>query len=113
MVSKRSRHAERVDLPCWMMYAVPAIVCLSAARSRLYCISRRACTDHKQRRLPAADTSRLSPADGKLWPSYAREKRVFVPVSAMPRRVVQASSPPRTSASPAMPASIRSASPAR
>ncbi|MBI3197012.1 MAG: penicillin-binding protein 1A, partial [Rhodospirillales bacterium] len=47
--------------------------------------------DHKQ----LADyqpltVSRLYAADGRLLAEYAREKRVFVPVAAMPKRVVEA-----------------------
>ncbi|MBX9947332.1 MAG: PBP1A family penicillin-binding protein [Reyranella sp.] len=37
-----------------------------------------------------ATTSRLYAADGKLLAEYAREKRLFVPVAAMPKRVSEA-----------------------
>jgi penicillin-binding protein 1A len=37
-----------------------------------------------------ATVSRLYAADGRLLAEYAREKRVFVPVAAMPKRVVEA-----------------------
>ncbi|UYN93146.1 MAG: penicillin-binding protein 1A [Enhydrobacter sp.] len=37
-----------------------------------------------------ATTTRLYAADGKLLAEYAREKRLFVPVAAMPKRVLQA-----------------------
>jgi penicillin-binding protein 1A len=47
--------------------------------------------DHQQ--LAAYDpptTTRLYAADGKLLGEYAREKRIFVPISAIPKRVVHA-----------------------
>jgi len=37
-----------------------------------------------------ATVSRLYAADGRLLAEYAKEKRVFVPVAAMPKRVLQA-----------------------
>ncbi len=37
-----------------------------------------------------ATTSRLYASDGRLLAEYAREKRLFVPVAAMPKRVLQA-----------------------
>ncbi len=37
-----------------------------------------------------AISSRLYAADGRLLAEYAREKRVFVPVAAMPKRVLEA-----------------------
>ncbi len=37
-----------------------------------------------------AITSRLYAADGRLLAEYAREKRVYVPVAAMPKRVLEA-----------------------
>src|SRR5882672_5940566 len=37
-----------------------------------------------------ATVSRLYAADGRLLAEYARQKRVFVPVAAMPRRVLEA-----------------------
>src|SRR3979411_1261356 len=37
-----------------------------------------------------ATVSRLYASDGRLLAEYAREKRVFVPVAAMPKRVLQA-----------------------
>jgi penicillin-binding protein 1A len=47
--------------------------------------------DHKQLAdYQPATTTRLYAADGKLLAEYAREKRVFVPVAAMPRRVIEA-----------------------
>ena len=33
---------------------------------------------------------RLYAADGRLLAEYAKEKRVFVPVAAMPKRLIQA-----------------------
>ncbi|MBM3647941.1 MAG: penicillin-binding protein 1A [Alphaproteobacteria bacterium] len=47
--------------------------------------------DHKQLAdYQPAISSRLYAADGRLLAEYAREKRVFVPVAAMPRRVLEA-----------------------
>jgi len=47
--------------------------------------------DHKQLAdYQPATVSRLYAADGRLLAEYAREKRVFVPVAAMPKRVVEA-----------------------
>lgn len=47
--------------------------------------------DHKQLAdYQPAISSRLYASDGRLLAEYAREKRVFVPVAAMPKRVVQA-----------------------
>ena len=47
--------------------------------------------DHKQLAdYQPATVSRLYAADGRLLAEYAREKRIFVPVAAMPKRVVEA-----------------------
>ena len=47
--------------------------------------------DHKQLAdYQPATVSRLYASDGRLLAEYAREKRVFVPVAAMPKRVQQA-----------------------
>src|SRR3990167_5529672 len=47
--------------------------------------------DHSQlANYQPATVSRLYAADGRLLAEYAREKRVFVPVAAMPKRVVEA-----------------------
>ncbi len=47
--------------------------------------------DHKQLAdYQPATLTRLYAADGKLLAEYAREKRVFVPVDAMPKRVLEA-----------------------
>jgi penicillin-binding protein 1A len=47
--------------------------------------------DHKQLAdYQPATVSRLYAADGRLLAEYAKEKRVFVPVAAMPRRVLEA-----------------------
>src|SRR4249920_2244485 len=47
--------------------------------------------DHKQLSdYQPATVSRLYAADGRLLAEYAKEKRVFVPVAAMPKRVLQA-----------------------
>jgi penicillin-binding protein 1A len=47
--------------------------------------------DHKQLAdYQPATVSRLYAADGRLLAEYARQKRVFVPVAAMPRRVLEA-----------------------
>ncbi len=47
--------------------------------------------DHKQLAdYQPATVSRLYAADGRLLAEYAHEKRVFVPVAAMPKRVLQA-----------------------
>ena len=47
--------------------------------------------DHKQLAdYQPATVSRLYASDGRLLAEYAREKRVFVPVAAMPKRVLQA-----------------------
>src|SRR6476469_7586977 len=47
--------------------------------------------DHKQLAVyQPATVSRLYAADGRLRAEYAKEKRVFVPVAAMPKRVLQA-----------------------
>ncbi|WP_421998047.1 penicillin-binding protein 1A [Reyranella sp.] len=47
--------------------------------------------DHKQLAdYQPAISSRLYASDGRLLAEYAREKRVFVPVPAMPRRVLEA-----------------------
>ena len=47
--------------------------------------------DHKQLAdYQPATVSRLYAADGRLLAEYAREKRVFVPVAAMPKRVPEA-----------------------
>src|SRR5882757_848582 len=47
--------------------------------------------DHKQLAdYQPAISSRLYAADGRLLAEYAREKRVFVPVPAMPKRVLEA-----------------------
>ena len=47
--------------------------------------------DHKQLAdYQPATVSRLYAADGRLLAEYAREKRVFVPVAAMPKRVLEA-----------------------
>ena len=45
--------------------------------------------DYRQRRLSAADP-RVHAGDGRLLAEFAHEKRVFVPVEAIPRRVIQA-----------------------
>ncbi|MBV8193494.1 MAG: penicillin-binding protein 1A [Alphaproteobacteria bacterium] len=47
--------------------------------------------DHKQLAdYQPATVSRLYAADGRLLAEYAREKRVFVPVAAMPKRLLEA-----------------------
>jgi penicillin-binding protein 1A len=47
--------------------------------------------DHKQLAdYQPATVSRLYAADGRLLAEYAREKRVFVPVEAMPKRLLEA-----------------------
>ncbi len=47
--------------------------------------------DHKQLAdYQPATVSRLYAADGRLLAEYAKEKRIFVPVAAMPKRVLQA-----------------------
>ncbi|MFI5031433.1 MAG: penicillin-binding protein 1A [Reyranellales bacterium] len=47
--------------------------------------------DHKQLAdYQPATVTRLYAADGRLLAEYAKEKRVFVPVAAMPKRVIQA-----------------------
>ena len=47
--------------------------------------------DHKQLAdYQPATTSRLYAADGRLLAEYAREKRIYVPVAAMPKRVLEA-----------------------
>jgi penicillin-binding protein 1A len=47
--------------------------------------------DHKQLAdYQPATVSRLYAADGRLLAEYAKEKRTFVPVAAMPKRVLQA-----------------------
>ena len=47
--------------------------------------------DHKQLAdYQPATVSRLYAADGRLLAEYAKEKRVFVPVAAMPKRLLQA-----------------------
>ena len=47
--------------------------------------------DHKQLAdYQPATVSRLYASDGRLLAEYAREKRVFVPVAAMPKRVLEA-----------------------
>jgi penicillin-binding protein 1A len=47
--------------------------------------------DHKQLSdYQPATVSRLYAADGRLLAEYAKEKRVFVPVAAMPKRLLQA-----------------------
>lgn len=47
--------------------------------------------DHKQLAdYQPAISSRLYASDGRLLAEYAREKRVFVPVAAMPKRVLEA-----------------------
>ncbi len=47
--------------------------------------------DHKQLAdYQPATVSRLYASDGRLLAEYAKEKRVFVPVAAMPKRVLQA-----------------------
>src|SRR5258708_36806108 len=47
--------------------------------------------DHKQLAdYQPAISSRLYASDGRLLAEYAREKRVFVPVAAMPKRGVEA-----------------------
>jgi penicillin-binding protein 1A len=47
--------------------------------------------DHKQLAdYQPATVSRLYAADGRLLAEYAREKRVFVPAAAMPRRLLEA-----------------------
>jgi penicillin-binding protein 1A len=47
--------------------------------------------DHKQLAdYQPATVSRLYAADGRLLAEYAKEKRVFVPVAGMPKRVLQA-----------------------
>ena len=47
--------------------------------------------DHKQLAdYQPATSSRLYASDGRLLAEYAREKRVFVPVAAMPKRVLEA-----------------------
>ena len=45
--------------------------------------------DHKQLAdYQPATVSRLYAADGRLLAEYAKEKRVFVPVAAMPKRLL-------------------------
>jgi penicillin-binding protein 1A len=47
--------------------------------------------DHKQLAdYQPATLSRLYASDGRLLAEYAKEKRVFVPVAAMPKRLLQA-----------------------
>jgi len=47
--------------------------------------------DHKQLAdYQPATVTRLYAADGRLLAEYAKEKRVFVPVAAMPKRLIQA-----------------------
>ncbi|MBX3500040.1 MAG: penicillin-binding protein 1A [Alphaproteobacteria bacterium] len=76
----------------WMMYAgFAAIVCVVGGAVGVYWHFAPGLPDHKQLTdYQPPTTTRLYTADGKLLAEYAREKRVFVPVAAMPKRLVQA-----------------------
>ena len=58
-------------------------------------------------------TTRVHAGDGTLIAEYAKERRLFVPIEAIPKRVIDAFSPPRTRISTAIPASTPRASCAR
>jgi len=75
-----------------MMYAgFAAVVCVVGGAFAVYWHFAPGLPDHKQLiDYQPPTTTRLYTADGKLLAEYAREKRVFVPVAAMPRRLVQA-----------------------
>ena len=76
----------------WMMYACfAAIVCVVGGAFAIYWHFAPGLPDHKQLiDYQPPTTTRLYTADGKLLAEYAREKRVFVPVAAMPKRVILA-----------------------
>ncbi|CAN0045951.1 unnamed protein product, partial [Phaeothamnion confervicola] len=74
------------------MYAgFAAIVCVVGGAFIVYWHYAPGLPDHKQLvDYQPPTTTRLYTADGKLLAEYARQKRVFVPVAAMPKRVILA-----------------------
>jgi penicillin-binding protein 1A len=56
--------------------------------------------------------TRIHAADGQLVAEYAHERRLYLPIQAIPDRVRRRSSPPRTRTSTTMRASTITASPA-
>ncbi len=74
-----------------LAFATAAVVVGTATVAALFWHFSHGLPDHKQLAdYQPATTSRLYAADGKLLAEYARERRVFVPVAAMPKRVVEA-----------------------
>jgi len=76
----------------WMMYAgFAAIVCVVGGAVAIYWHFAPGLPDHKQLvDYQPPTTTRLYTADGKLLAEYARQRRVFVPANAMPKRLILA-----------------------
>ncbi|MBM3643796.1 MAG: penicillin-binding protein 1A [Alphaproteobacteria bacterium] len=74
-----------------MAFAVAAMIAGTGTLAAVFWHFSHGLPDHKQLAdYQPATVSRLYTSDGKLLAEYAREKRLFVPVAAMPRRVVEA-----------------------
>lgn len=72
-------------------FATAALIVGTATVAGLFWHFSHGLPDHKQLAdYQPAISSRLYAADGRLLAEYAREKRVFVPVAAMPKRVLEA-----------------------
>jgi penicillin-binding protein 1A len=74
-----------------LAFATAALIVGSGVVAGLFWHFSHGLPDHKQLAdYQPAISSRLYAADGRLLAEYAREKRVFVPVAAMPKRVIEA-----------------------
>src|SRR5262245_33465188 len=74
-----------------MAFAVACVIVGAATVAGLFWHFSHGLPDHNQLAdYQPATVSRLYASDGRLLAEYAREKRVFVPVAAMPKRVLEA-----------------------
>src|SRR5688572_3210634 len=74
-----------------LAFATAALIVGTGTVAGLFWHFSRGLPDHKQLAdYQPAISSRLYAADGRLLAEYAKEKRIFVPVAAMPKRVVEA-----------------------
>src|SRR5215813_9257042 len=74
-----------------LAFATAALIVCTGIVAGLFWHFSHGLPDHKQLAdYQPATLSRLYASDGRLLAEYAREKRVFVPVPAMPKRVLEA-----------------------
>ncbi len=74
-----------------LAFATAALIVATATAAGLLWHFSHGLPDHKQLTdYQPATVSRLYAADGRLLAEYAREKRVFVPTAAMPKRLLEA-----------------------